>query len=555
MGEFFNSYYCKLKRSAFFQGFSLFFPYVFRNSYKIRYGLALLCVGLDLWVTAKLPVLTKNIVDILSVSAVYTLLPLLLLMTGFWIVNKVSGYIQDLLFFPVINQAIKDITDRTLKKLHRLPLSDVHHYSVSQVANALKRISQSARMFINVTFLKIVPVIGKISIALYLLSTVQVLNSVFFYLLILWGIIYFYGTRWYLRQRQQAWALSDVVMQEVITSLNNTVLTRFTYDSPSFQKALTQEAEAWLKTNQKNQWVSISLGVLMGVSLGLGLYITLHKVTQGQLTVGSFVMIKGLLLGIFIPLRTLAVDLRHIGESLIDLRTVKDILDLPFSEISVPTAKTTQDGVILQNVCYRYRDDQPLVKNISLKINLGEKVLIQGPNGTGKSTLCHLMAGLYLPQKGDIWINQTNTKMFAMRHENDAFHLKNSGLYLIPQKTMLFEQSFLYNLTYGCACVDAIEQQQVLELTGLQSFANKILGPKGVELSAGEKQRLALARALLLKPKILILDESTVFLDSVSEQTILEEIFKKIATVIIVAHNFSMVKQIDRIYDMTAINV
>lgn len=548
----------RFKKTILFQGFFLFSPYIFQYNHCVRYLFSLLIVGCDLWVAAQIPLITKNIVDTLRISTAYaSIIPLLGMLTVFWIIDKISHYVQDLIFFPVINQAIKDITERTVKTLHRLPFTDFQRFSIPQVASALKRVSQSARSFIKVTFLHIVPVVGKIFIALYMLSAVQFLAPSFLLLLTVWGIVYFYGTRWYLQQRQKAWQLSDNVMQEIISSLTNTLLVRYTHDSPSFQQVLTQEANAWLNTNKKNQWVLIILGLLMGISYGAGLYLSMNMFMAHRLTLGEFVMVKGILLGIFVPLRTLSFEIRQISESLIDIKTVKEILYFPLISDSFITKECTpiNKGIFLKDITYRYFPKTPLIENMNLQIEKGQKILLQGPNGSGKSTLCHLMAGLYLPQKGNVWINQTNTKeFFPSDISSNDLPLKNSRLYFIPQKFMIFDQSFLYNLTYGCTNIGQKEQEKVLELTQLQSFSKEILGHKGIQLSEGEKQRLALARALLLTPEILILDESTAFIDPVSEKAILEAIFEQIETVIIVAHHFSYLEKLDAIYDIRSLN-
>lgn len=542
----------KIKDTAFFQGYFLFSPYVFKRYYWHKYLIAILIIGIDLGVATQLPLFTKNVIDSLQFSLSEGLISCILMVAFLWIIDKTAHYVQDLVFFPIINQTVKDLTAKTVKKMHRISFEEFQKFSIPQVSSALKRVSQSARNFIKITFLHLIPVMGKIAIAVILLLQLRFFNSFFYLIIFLWCLTYVYGTHWYLLQRKKAWEYTDKVTQEIVDTLRSSLLIRFSNDSPSFQTTLEKEAYAWLKTNQKQQWVSIILGILMGIAYGIGLYLGAEMVIAKEITLGEFVMAKGILLNVFIPLKSLSLEIRQINESLTDIKSVQDILKFPLQieQLHIVTnIPPSENDLTVENVTYGYPLGGPLLKNINLEVKKGQKILLQGPNGSGKSTLCHLMAGLYIPKEGNVWIRDIPTVNFFLADRDlSDLPLKNLSLHFIPQKVEIFDQSVLYNLTYGCSSFSVEEQQEVLSLLQLESFLDPSFKQTALHLSEGEKQRLALARALLSKPEILILDESTAFLDPAIEKSVLSYIFKRIPTIIIVAHGFPYLEKIDKIY-------
>jgi ABC transporter ATM len=543
--------------------FLLFTPYIFNNLHsrkRLLWAAGLILV--DVTTASLIPYLSKLIIDSLSNKLASGVLILVLLLGFFWIVEKTLSHIQDIIFFPAVNSTIRDLTRDVVKHIHQISLPNYQTLSIPEIINCIRRISLSARSFIKVFFLMIIPTAIKLVITTIVTIKLGVFGLGLLPAILFSGIILYKGSQWYVAAREEAWKISDKMIIRVNDSILNTKITRFFYDQEIQQvnQLLNTEAAFWYKTNTRLHTIHILIGLLLGLAITGILVGGITAIQNHTLTIGDFVLIKGQLLAAFLPMKTLSIEFRQLIESTIDIKKIIQVLEIPTVK-NTSNIETYQDtstensqsfphkGIKLNNITFSHSSTNILFKNVSLQILANEKLAIIGESGSGKSSLISLIAGLYKPETGKIFINEQD--IHCLPHSE--LH-RNKILHYIPQDLRLFNMSLRDNITYGTVGISENNLLKIAEQVGLMNLINKlplgldtVVGEMGANLSGGEKQKVALARALLIKPEILLLDETTHSLDIDCEKMVLENLFLAIPTVIIASHKASTLNHVDRI--------
>ena len=276
-------------------------------------------------------------------------------------------------------------------------------------------------------------------------------------------------------------------------------------------------------------------------------------VVDGSMTLGDLVLVNALMLQLFVPLNTLGIVYRQITYALADMNMLLKLLDKNIEIIDKKDAKdlvVKSGNIKFKNVSFSYNDNRLILKNISLDVPAGKKIAIVGPSGAGKSTIGRLLFRFYNSNKGTISIdgqNIINCTQFSL-HENIA---------VVPQDAVLFNDSILFNIQYADINSSKEDVIKAATLANIHQFIdslpqkyNTVVGERGLKLSGGEKQRIAIARAVLKKPKIILFDEATSSLDSKSESKILRSMnsISKDITSLVIAHRLSTIKDAHHIY-------
>jgi ATP-binding cassette subfamily B protein len=274
--------------------------------------------------------------------------------------------------------------------------------------------------------------------------------------------------------------------------------------------------------------------------------------SQGRFSPGDVVWINGLLLQLFRPLDALGWVYRSIRQGLIDMEAMWDLLDTPAEVVDAPGAPAlhvTRGAVRFDEVHFGYEPDREILKGLSLDIPAGTSCAIVGPSGAGKSTIARLLYRFYDPQAGRILIDGQDIAAVQQKSLRAAIGI-------VPQDTVLFNDTIAYNIRYGRVGASEGEVRKAAELAQIGSFIERLpdgyrsmVGERGLKLSGGEKQRVAIARTLLKNPPILVLDEATSALDSRTEQAI-QDTLDRVAesrTTIMIAHRLSTIVNADQI--------
>ena len=276
-------------------------------------------------------------------------------------------------------------------------------------------------------------------------------------------------------------------------------------------------------------------------------------VVDGSMTLGDLVLINALMLQLFIPLNTLGIVYRQITYALADMDMLIKLLD---KKIEIVDQKDAKDLVIksgnikFKNVSFSYKKNRSILNNISLDIPAGKKVAILGPSGAGKSTIGRLLFRFYNSNEGSIYIDDQD----IVNCSQESLH---KNIAVVPQDTVLFNESIFFNIQYANSSSDKEDVIKAATFANIHHFINSlpdkydtIVGERGLKLSGGEKQRIAIARAVLKNPKIILFDEATSSLDSKSEGKILQSmnLISKDITSLVIAHRLSTIRDAYNIY-------
>ena len=531
--------------TTFKKTFLLFIPhYIFRSaSARIRWFFAAAFILVDVGAATLVPYSTKIIVESLSITINHSVWIALGFLGFFWILEKTVSHIQEIIFFPAINQTIRNLSYNLVNHLHQISLPDYKKLSIPEVINCIRRISLCARSFIKVVFLLIIPTFLKLSIAVYLTAKVGVFGWIFLAAILCALFLLYKGAAWYTTARETAWHITDQVTMRVNDSLLNTKLIRpfKSFEMHQIGDILDVEAKLWQETNTRLHSIYIVMGIWLGLTITSILAGAILGIQKGVLTVGDFVLIKGQLIAAFLPLRTFALEFRQLAESLVDIKKIVTLFEIPTESSSKNISVIPNDnknGIFLNNISYTYDNHHFIFHHLSLQIPLGKKVAIIGETGCGKSTLINLIASFYKPSQGNISIHG----------------LPNPIIHCIPQEFRLFNLSLRDNITYGLSNISEGAMLKAAEQVGLARLIqtlpnglNSLVGEMGTKLSGGEKQKIALARALLLKPDILLLDETTSALNFESEKQVLNALSSIIPTIILASHRTSTLPYMDQI--------
>ncbi|SKB53102.1 ABCB family ABC transporter ATP-binding protein/permease [Sphingopyxis flava] len=323
-------------------------------------------------------------------------------------------------------------------------------------------------------------------------------------------------------------------------------------EAARYRDVADQYARAAVKSENSLAWLNIGQSLITNAAMAGAMAYTVWGWSKGQFAVGDVVLVNTLLAQLFRPLDMLGMVYRIIRQGLIDMEAMFRLIDTP-PEIrdaeGAPPLAINGGAVIFENVVFGYESDRTILNGVSFAVGAGETLAIVGPSGAGKSTIARLLFRFYDPQGGRILIDGQDIKAVTQAS-------LRAGIGIVPQDTVLFNDSIGYNIAYGCADASVDEITAAAEGAAIDGFIALLpqgyeteVGERGLKLSGGEKQRVAIARTLLKNPPILILDEATSALDSRTEaaiQATLERIAER-RTTLVIAHRLSTVVNADRI--------
>ncbi|MCF6197611.1 MAG: ABC transporter ATP-binding protein/permease, partial [Emcibacter sp.] len=310
--------------------------------------------------------------------------------------------------------------------------------------------------------------------------------------------------------------------------------------------ALAKYEKASVRSQTSLALLNVGQSFIISIGLVIVLLMAAQGVIDGRFTIGEFVLVNSLLIQIYMPLNFLGMVYREIKQSLVDMdkmfamiRTESDVVDRP----NAPELTIKGGAVIFENVSFHYAPDRPILKDISFEVPAGTTTAIVGASGAGKSTISRILFRFYDVASGRILIDGQDISEVTQQS-------LRRQIGVVPQDTVLFNDSIGYNIRYGrpdatdAEVEDAARHAQIHDfIMSLPDHYNSEVGERGLKLSGGEKQRVAIARTILKSPAILLLDEATSALDSATEQdiqTALEEISRN-RTTIVIAHRLSTI--------------
>ena len=524
---------------------------------KTRVVIALILLAFAKFANVYAPILLKQAVDHLNgVAGVAVALPLGLLI-AFGVVRILSiafAELRDAVFAKVGQRAIRTVALQTFRHLHNLAL----RYHLDRQTGGLSRsIERGTRgidfMLFNIlpTMLEIILVCGLLwgffNIWFALVTFVTVTSYITFTIMM---------TEWRLKFRREMNETDSQANTRAIDSLLNYETVKYfgneDHEVRRFDMSMERFERAAIRSKTTLAYVNVGQSFIIGTGLTLMLILAGTGVVGGRLTIGDFTMVNMYLIQLFLPLNFLGFVYREIRQSLIDmeamfslLRTEREIADPP----GAPDLVTRQAEIVFDHVSFAYDPRREILKDVSFTVPAGKTVAIVGPSGAGKSTIARLMFRFYDVTGGQIKIDGQDIRQVTQQSVRAA-----TGI--VPQDTVLFNDTIYYNIAYGRPDATPSEIEEAARMASVHDFIVRMpdgyqttVGERGLKLSGGEKQRVAIARTILKSPAILIFDEATSALDTRTEREIQKSLKEVSAnrTTLVIAHRLSTVVDADEI--------
>ncbi|MEJ2450303.1 MAG: ABC transporter ATP-binding protein/permease, partial [Gammaproteobacteria bacterium] len=536
------------------------FPFVW--AYRGRVLLALGSLVMAKLAMVAVPFVLKHIVDQLGLpnrSALVLPLALLLSYGALRLLSSMFNELRDALFARVRYHAMRQGSDRVLQHLHRLSLRYHLERRTGGVARDLERGANSVSSILNYLVFNILPTAAEfILVAGILIGKYETRFSIAIFGTVSVYIAFtFLITEWRMHFRHEMNRLDSKANSQAVDSLLNYETVKYFNNEHLEQRRYDQTLDQWENAAVKSQ-TSMSLlnfgqGSIIAVGVTFIMVFAGQGVVEGKLTVGDLVLVNTLMLQLFLPLGFLGIIYRQLKYALADMDMMFRLLERETEIKDKPGAAdlvVSQGVVRFADVDFAYQPDRQILHGVSFDIPAGQKIAIVGPSGSGKSTIARLLFRFYDVQAGQITIDGQDISQVSQDSLRRAIGI-------VPQDTVLFNDTIYYNIQY--ARPDA-SREEVVEaarlahihhfIEGLPQGYDTVVGERGLKLSGGEKQRVAIARVILKNPRILIFDEATSNLDSQSEQAILSSLHEvaQAHTTLVIAHRLSTIVDADRIY-------
>ena len=534
-------------------------PYVWE--YRGRVMVSLACLVISKLAMVGVPVVLKYIVDALDTGAGKTVVLPLMLLIAYGLLRFVnSGFneLRDAIFARVRYHAMSRLSVSVLDHLHRLSLRYHLERNTGAISRDLERGAQSISSILNYLVFNIVPTAAEfLLVAAILLSQY---NSLFAGIIFASVAIYIgftlMVTEWRMHFRHEMNALDSTANGRAMDSLMNYETVKYFNNDAHEIERYRDTMQSWEEAAVKSQNTMSMLNFGQAAIIALGvtgiMIMAARGVIDGELTLGDLVLINTMMLQLFLPLNFLGIIYRSLKYALADMDMVIKLLERPVEILDRADAKPleiSRASVEFRNVGFHYNPDRPILEDVSFRLGDGEKLAIVGPSGAGKSTIARLLFRFYDVSRGKILISGQDIAGVTQQSLREAIGI-------VPQDTVLFNDTILYNIQYARPQASFEEVREAASLADIDEFIHglpngydTVVGERGLKLSGGEKQRVAIARVLLKDPAILVFDEATSSLDSQSEKNILGALARisRNKTTLVIAHRLSTVIDADRI--------
>ena len=528
---------------------------------RLRVAIAVLFLALAKGINVGVPILYKLAVDALSKNSAAIIVVPVGVLIAYGLARTLSlafGEFRDAIFAKVAQRAIREAGLKTFRHLHKLSMRFHLDRQTGGLSRAVERGTKGIDFLLNFMLFSVLPTLLEILLVCaimwglfniwYALVTLVTVGTY-----ICWTIAV---TEWRLKYRRQMNKMDGEASTKAIDSLLNYETVKYfgneDHEAQRFDDALRSYEESAVKSKVSLSMLNVGQGAVISIGMTALMIMAGFGVQNGTMTLGDFVLVNSYLIQLFLPLNFLGFVYREIKQSLTDMDDMFSLLqrETEIEDLSdAPTLKLTDGEVTFENVSFHYQPERPILKDISLTVKPGQTVAIVGPSGAGKSTISRLLYRFYDVTSGNILIDGQDIRDV----KQDSVR---AAIGIVPQDTVLFNDTIYYNISYGRPSASPSEIEEAARLAAIHDFIaespggyNTRVGERGLKLSGGEKQRVAIARTILKSPEILIFDEATSALDTHTEKEIQQSLREVAAnrTALVIAHRLSTIIDADEI--------
>ena len=537
-------------------------PYLWE--YRSRVLWAMGCLVLAKLANVSIPLMLKGIVDNLDAARNPVLILPIAFLIGYGAMRLASsafGELRDAIFAKVTQRAIRRVAMQVFRHLHRLALKFHLERQTGGVSRDIERGTRGISFLLTFMLFNVLPTLVEIG----LVALILFINYDAAFAIITFGSVALYiaftllVTEWRMKFRRQMNEMDSKANTRAIDSLLNYETVKYFGNEDFEAKRYDDNLAVWEQAAVRNQ-TSLSLlnfgqGAIIAAGIPWLMFLAAGGVVDGSLSMGDLVLINAYLLQLFIPMNFLGFVYREIKHSLADMEKMFSLLDQNADVQDKPGAQELNvgDGVLrFEHVVFSYDPKRQILHDMDFEIPAGHKVAVVGHSGSGKSTLARLLFRFYDINDGRILINGQDIRDVTQKSLRAAIGI-------VPQDTVLFNDTIYYNIQYAQPDAPREDVIRAAKMAHIHDFIESLpegyeamVGERGLKLSGGEKQRIAIARVILKNPRILIFDEATSALDSKSEQAILTEL-RNVATdhtTLVIAHRLSTIVDAEQILVM-----
>lgn len=536
-------------------------PYLWQYKNRVVAALALLVAAKI--ANVAVPLVLKDIVDALDGSKAPLVLPLALILSYgvLRLASAVFGEARDAIFAKVAQGSIRRVALQVFEHLHALSLRFHLARQTGGVSRDIDRGSKGISFLLSFSLFNILPTLVEIVLVAGLLLqryhwsfAAITFGTILIYIVFTLGI-----TEWRMAFRRAMNEMESKANTRAIDSLLNFETVKYfgneRWESGRYDESLTEWEDAAVKSQVTLSILNAGQAIIIAIGVTLLVWLAADGVVRGTMTLGDLVLVNAFLLQLYTPLNFLGFIYREIKHSLADMEKMFSLLEVN-AEVKdatdANTLKTDAAEIRFEAVDFAYDSNRPILHDVSFAIPAGKTVAVVGSSGAGKSTLSRLLYRFYDVNAGRITVNGTDLRDLSQTS-------LRAHIGIVPQDTVLFNDNIYYNIAYGRPDATREEVIQAARSAHIYDFIQSLpegfetqVGERGLKLSGGEKQRVAIARTILKNPPILIFDEATSALDSHTERAIQTEL-KEISanrTTLVIAHRLSTIADADEILVM-----
>ena len=543
-------------------------PYL--SAYKARIIFTVICLVMAKVANLGVPILLKQIVDAMSIQSIpkaLLVVPVSLIVAYGLLRLSASLFseLRELIFSKVTEHAVRQVGLQVFNHLHALSLRFHLSRQTGGMTRDIERGTRGIQSLISFSLYSIIPTLIELAMVLgYFFYAYDIAFVVVtFVALVCYVVFTVKVTEWRTHFRREMNSLDSKANQRAVDALINFETVKYfgneAYEADRYDANLKKYAQAAIKSQKSLAYLNFGQQTIIVLGLVLILGLASQGVSRGQMTIGDLVLVNVLMIQLYIPLNFLGVLYREMKQSLTDidrmfslLHTDQEIADEPNAPLLKIRNPELGPHVVFDKVAFFYDANRGILKDISFAMLPGQTTAVVGQSGAGKSTLSRLIFRFYDVQGGAIYLDGQDIKSVQQASLRQAIGI-------VPQDTVLFNDTIGFNIAYGKPGASQQEIEAAAKSAQIHDFISRLpkgydtdVGERGLKLSGGEKQRVAIARTLLKNPALLVFDEATSALDSETERSIQKELneLAKNRTTLIIAHRLSTITHAHQILVM-----